>query len=93
MNTNLNVNIDLPSITYDLAILKSKINSLSYAVGLLLDERQNEKFAIVEKICLKEEMINLFENVSDFNENSLLPEHTKIKNELVELEEELLKLK
>ena len=89
---NLNVNIDLSTITVEFAILKAKIDSINYAIGLLLDERQIQKLSIVEKIHFNEEMIKLFEKASDFDENSLLVEHIKIKKELEELEMELSKL-
>lgn len=89
----IEANLDLSKLSIELAIVKSKINSINYAIGLLLNERQKEKVTIVDEIFHLEQMIQLFENASDYDEKSILPEHQEFKQKLKDLESKLEALK
>ena len=87
MNSKIDVNFNFFDLYNELAIIKSKTESIEYAIGLLLSDAQKEKVDKVSKFYLLSNLVLLNEQASDFDKTSV--EYIKLKTELELLDAEL----
>ena len=87
INSKIDVNFNFFDLYNELAIIKSKTESIEYAIGLLLSDAQKEKVDKVSKFYLLSNLVLLNEQASDFDKTSV--EYIKLKTELELLDAEL----
>ena len=86
MDYRIHLNIDGSETSTTLALIKSKVDTLEYAICLLLNEDQKEKVKCMERFNTLTEFIMLFEGAKDYEDN---PHYLHFKKQLEILTAEL----
>ena len=89
MNNKVNVeaNFDISNLMTEITLIKSKTESIEYAVRLLLADAQKEKMNKMSDFFLLNNMVLYYEQASDFNKDSI--EYIELKNKLELLDSKL----
>lgn len=89
MNNKVNVkfDFDITNLMTEIMLIKSKTESIDYAIKLLLSDEQVEQINQMSDFFLLNNTISLYERTADFSEDSV--EYIEMKNKLKQLDSEL----
>lgn len=89
MNNKVNVkaDFDITNLMTEITLIKSKTESIDYAIRLLLSDEQTEKVNQMSDFFLLNNTISLYERATDFSEDSA--EYIEMKKKLQQLDSEL----
>ena len=89
MNNKINIkmDIDMTNLFKEMALIKSKTETIEYAIKLLLSDKQKEELNQMADFFLYNNFSTLFEQSSDFDKDSA--DYIEIKNKLTKLDSEL----
>ena len=89
MNNNVNVKVDfnVTNLMTEIMLIKSKTESIEYAIRLILSDTQKEKMNKMSDFFQLNNMILLHEQITDFDKDSA--DYIEMKNNLAELDSEL----
>ena len=89
MNNKINVrmDIDMTNLNKEMALIKSKTETIEYAVRLLLSDKQKEELNQISDFFLCNNFVTLFEQGLDFDKDSA--DYIEMKNKLAKLDSEL----
>ena len=89
MNNNVNVKVDfdVTNLMKEIMLIKSKTESIEYAIGLLLSDNQKEEMNKLSDFFLLGNTVSLYEQTTDFDKDSI--DYIELKNKLEQLDSEL----
>ena len=89
MNNNVNVKVDfnVTNLMTEIMLIKSKTESIEYAIRLILSDTQKEKMNKMSDFFQLNNIILLYEQSTDFDKDSA--DYIEMKNNLAELDSEL----
>jgi hypothetical protein len=89
MNNNVNVKVDfdMTNLMTEIMLIKSKTESIDYAIKLLLSDEQVEQVNQMSDFFLLNNTVSLYERTTDFDKDSA--DYIEMKNNLAKVDSEL----